>query len=198
MSEPRQRALPWILVGVFGTLWVTKGASAVPDARVVDETPKILQSIRHLGFLQTAEMNLSDSFQFASSKSPEGAVAAVPGMTSLVQAVTKNTVWVQASGKVTAGVDLSKARVRIEADSVHVHLPQFTVQPSQVDLKLLNDKKGLFWKDDEILLKAIREARTRFNSTADQLRIQKTAFAGAEKSIRKLLRDATAKAIIIE
>lgn len=198
MSETRYRILPWILVGVFGTLWATKGSPAVPNEKVIDEAPRILESVRELGFLQTAEMNLSDAFQFATNKSAEGPVASVPGMDTLVQAATHNSVWVQANGKVTAGVDLTKATVRIEADSVHVHLPRFTVQSAQVDLKLLNDKKGLFWKDDEILLKAIREARSRFNTTADELNIRKTAVAGAEASIRRLLRDVTSKQLIIE
>lgn len=198
VAENRFRVLPWILVGVFGTLWTTKGSSAVPSERVVDDAPLIVRSVRELGFLQTAEMNLSDAFQFATNKSAEGPVASVPGMVELVRSATTNSVWVQASGKVTAGVDLSKAIIRIERDSVHVKLPRLEVQSPSVDLKLLNDKKGLFWKDDEILLKAIREARRRFAASSDQLGIERIAFDGASRNLKTMLAQVTTKQIIVD
>ncbi|OWU64449.1 MAG: hypothetical protein CBB60_009745 [Armatimonadetes bacterium Cent15-Ar3] len=198
MSAPKFLVLPWILVGVFGTLWVTKGSPAVPEGRVLDDTPRIVQSLREIGFLQTAELNLSDAFQYGTQREPEGVVAAIPGMESLVRATTRNSVWVQANGKVTAGIDLSKATIRIDRDAVHVRLPRLQIQPAEVDLKLIDDKKGLFWKDDEILLKAIREARVRFNSSVQDLDIEKTAFASAQTSIRRLLSNVTAKRLIIE
>ena len=198
MSAPKLRVLPWILVGVFGTLWVTKGSPTVPEGRVLDDTPRIVQSLREIGFLQTAELNLSDAFQYGTQREPEGVVAAIPGMESLVRATTRNSVWVQANGKVTAGIDLSKATIRIDRDAVHVRLPRLQIQPAEVDLKLIDDKKGLFWKDDEILLKAIREARVRFNSSVQDLDIEKTAFASAQTSIRRLLSNVTAKRLIIE
>lgn len=198
VATDRFRALPWILVGAFGTLWVTKGSSVVPTERVIDEVPLIVNSVRELGFLQSAEMNLSDAFQFATNKSASESVAAVPGLDELVRATTANSVWVQASGKVTAGVDLSKASIRIERDSVHVRLPKLIVQSPSVDLKLLNDKKGVFWKDDEILLKAIREARRRFANSSDEMGIERTAFVGASNSIKKMLAKVTSKEIIVE
>ena len=198
VAENRFRSLPWILVGVFGTLWATKGSSAVPNQRVVDDVPLIVRSVRELGFLQTAEMNMSDAFQFATNKSAEGPVASVPGMNELVRSATTNSVWVQASGRVTAGVDLSKAQIRIERDAVHVRLPRLEVQSPSVDLKLLNDKKGLFWKDDEILLKAIREARSRFALSSDQLGIERTAFEGASRNLKRMLSRVTSKQIIVK
>ncbi|MEI7576377.1 MAG: DUF4230 domain-containing protein [Armatimonadota bacterium] len=198
VADNRSRALPWILVGVFGTLWVTKGTSAEPTERVSNEVPLIVNSVRELGFLQSAEMNLSDAFQFATSKAASDSVAAVPGLDELVRATTANSVWVQASGTVTAGVDLSKASIRIERDSVHVRLPKTVVQSPSVDLKLLDDKKGIFWKDDEILLRAIREARRRFADSSDQMGIERTAFVGASNSIRKMLAKVTSKEIIVE
>jgi hypothetical protein len=170
----------------------------VPEGRVLDDTPRIVQSLREIGFLQTAELNLSDAFQYGTQREPEGVVAAIPGMESLVRATTRNSVWVQANGKVTAGIDLSKATIRIDRDAVHVRLPRLQIQPAEVDLKLIDDKKGLFWKDDEILLKAIREARVRFNSSVQYLDIEKTAFASAQTSIRRLLSNVTAKRLIIE
>jgi hypothetical protein len=198
VAENRYRVLPWILVGVFGTLWTTKGSSAVPTERVVDDVPLIVRSVKELGFLQTAEMNLSDAFQFATNKSAEGPVASVPGMNELVRSATLNSVWVQASGKVTAGVDLSKAQIRIDRDTVHVQLPHLEVQSPSVELKLLNDKKGLFWRDDEILLKAIREARRRFAASSDQLGIERTAFEGASRNLKRMLAQVTSKQIIVE
>ena len=177
---------------------MTKGSPTVPEGRVLDDTPRIVQSLREIGFLQTAELNLSDAFQYGTQREPEGVVAAIPGMESLVRATTRNSVWVQANGKVTAGIDLSKATIRIDRDAVHVRLPRLQIQPAEVDLKLIDDKKGLFWKDDEILLKAIREARVRFNSSVQYLDIEKTAFASAQTSIRRLLSNVTAKRLIIE
>lgn len=198
MAENRFRGLPWLLVGVFGTLWATKGSSAVPTERVVEDVPLIVRSVRELGFLQTAEMNLSDAFQFATNWTAEGMVASVPGVDQLVRTATTNTVWVQASGKVTAGVDLSRAQIRIERDTVHVRLPHLEVQSPSVDLKLLNDRKGAFWRDDEILLKAIREARRRFAASSDELGIERTAFDGASTNIKRMLAKVTNKQIIVE
>lgn len=190
------RPFPWILVGVLGTLYVTK-PSGTPRAQVTDSTPTIVESLRQIGFLQAAEANLSEAFEFATHKSPGGIAANVPGADALVRAATENTVWVQANGKVKAGFDLSKATVRSTGDSIQITLPKVVIDSPNVDIKLVMSKKGLLWKDDEILLKATETAKERFSMSALRTRLRADALESAKSHLRDFLSKTTDKRVEI-
>jgi hypothetical protein len=192
------RVIPWILVGVFGTLWITKGNATQPKQEVTDSLPMLVKSLRDLGFLQSKEVNLQETFQFATSKRPADWASVIPGAQAVVDSATKNEIWVAANGQVKAGFDLSKAKLALEGDTVRVVLPKVTVQQPHVDLKLQSAKAGLFWKDNEITLKALGAAKERFKGAAIKLKVEKEAFASAEKHIRNFLGKVTPKRIIIE
>jgi hypothetical protein len=198
VNESRVRVIPWILVGIFGTLWLTKSAPTRPTANVTDSLPTLVQSVRDLGFLQSKEMNLQETFDFQTSRRPADWAAAIPGADNVVSAATKNEVSLTATGQVRAGFDLRNAKLSLEGDTVRVVLPRVTIQDPHVDVKLHNAKGGLFWKDSEIAVKAIHSARERFSSVAAKLKIERQAFESAERRIKSLLGKVTPKRIIIE
>lgn len=115
-----------------------------------------------------------------------------------MSSTTKNSVWVQANGTVTAGLDLNRASIYVDGDSVHVKLPPLDIQRADVDLKLMNDKQGLFWKDREILLKATKVARKRFQNTAEEFKIRDAALKGAHATLSKLVAGITPKRLVLE
>lgn len=197
MSQSRLRHLPYVLVGVFATLWITKPNTPSPEAQVTDQTPTIVQALNKIGFLESAEMNLSEAFEYTTHKNPASWASILPGANELVHGATNNQVWVQANGKVVAGVDLTKAQITSDLDSITIKLPKVKIQRPDVDLKLMNGKKGILWKDDEILLKATDVARDRFKNSAILMRLNQTAQSHAEEQVRKLVGDISEKRIVV-
>ncbi|HLO99189.1 MAG TPA: DUF4230 domain-containing protein, partial [Fimbriimonas sp.] len=90
---------------------------------MTDQTPTILQALNKLGYLEAAEMNLSEAFQYTTHKNPASWASVIPGANELVAGATKNQVWIQANGTVVAGVDLTKAKIDVTADAITVTLP---------------------------------------------------------------------------
>lgn len=197
MTASKYRHLPWLLVGILGTLWVTKPQTPSQTEQVTDQTPTILQALNKLGYLESAEMNLSEAFEYTTHKNPTSWASVIPGANELVQGATQNQVWIQANGTVVAGVDLTKAKIDVTADAITVTLPKVTVKRPDVDLKLMHGKRGVFWKDDEILLKATSVARDRFKDTATLLKLKKTAWTNAEEQVRKLVSQISPKTVVV-
>jgi hypothetical protein len=190
--------LPWLLVGVFATLWLTKSSQGSPQSKVTDSLPTLVESVRDLGFLESKELNLQESFSFATHKQPADWAAAIPGASSLVESATKNEIWITASGQVKAGFDLSQAQIKVSGDTVTIKLPAVSIQRPDVDIKLQGSKPGRFWKDEAIALKALSTARERFSGVASKLKIERAAFESAQRRLCDLVGKMTPRRVIVE
>lgn len=198
MSESRFRALPWILVGALGFAWIIKGTDQRSTEKVNQTTPMLVESIRQLGFLQTVEMNLSEAFQYQTHRLASESLSSVPLVTDAVKSATKNEVWVQANGSVTAGIDLSKAKIEVRNDTIRVSLPSAVIQDPKVDLKLISSRRGWFWRDDSILLKATTAAKQRFVTGVQKRKIEEQAMTQAKAQVRNVVSKVSSLPVVFE
>lgn len=154
--------------------------------------PVLLQSIQALGELHTTRYAYNNVFEYTSSRQPEEWVERM-GMGSVVRGATRNRALVSAHGSVEAGVDLSRATVRYDLNAqgrtLVVSLPAPTVYAPHVEAKVHQASRGMFWRDDNLALKAQNDAGRRFVLAGREQGILDSAREGARTQVAALLKD---------
>lgn len=181
----------WLLVGLWGS----------SPERQQTPLPVILQNIQSLGELHTTRYTYNNVFEYQSSKKPAEWAERI-GMGSVVRSATRNRALVSATGTVEAGVDLAQADARYEGvpgkQTLVVTLPQPTIYPPQVDAKVHDTKKGMFWRDENLGLKAQKDASRRFTLASREQGILKSARTSAEARIKALLSGVTEGSVRVQ
>ncbi len=153
--------------------------------------PLILQKVQALGELHTARFTYQHVFEETSSRTPEDWTMYVPGAPSLIRASTRNTALVSATAEVEAGVDLSKATVRTEGGANVLVLPKPSVYRPKVDARINSSRPGVFWRDNNLALRAVSSMETRVRHAAMSQGIISEAEKNARTSVDTLLGELT-------
>lgn len=181
-------AVIWGFGVLTGTFLASRTSSPAPL------TAPLLKEIQQLGQLHTVRYNIHDVFEHERALKPEGWVRSIPGADGLYEATTKNSVLLTAEGGVEAGVDLSQ----VTSDSVsrvitpegttrlRVRLPRATVFAPEVHLKVMEQHRGLFWNNDNIVPEASEQAAERFRDAAYKSGILAAAETNAIKRLSDL------------
>lgn len=152
--------------------------------------PIVLESIQALGNLHTTRYAYNNVFEYTSSRQPQEWVERI-GMGGLVRGATRNRALVSAHGTVEAGVDLRKAQARYDLTPggrrLVVTLPDPTVYKPHVEMKLHTARPGVFWRDDNLALKAQADAGERFVAAGREQGILESAREEARTQISTLL-----------
>lgn len=143
----------------------------------------ILNQVQALGELHTARYSYQHVFEQQSSREPETWTRYVPGMSDLVVAGTRNTALMETTGWVEAGVDLSQATVK---DSKLV-LPRPKIYPPHVNATVRDAHRGLFWRDDNIALRAVRATEADMEKAALRQGILADAERNAQRQVMQLV-----------
>ncbi|MEZ0324934.1 MAG: DUF4230 domain-containing protein [Fimbriimonas sp.] len=159
------------------------------DEQQVVPMPLILQKVQALGELHTARYTYQHVFEQTSSRTPEDWTNYVPGAPSLIRASTQNSALVSATAEVEAGVDLSRASVRDEGGVKVLVLPRPHVYRPKVDARVNNARPGVFWRDNNLALKAVNSMEVRVRQAALTQGIVAEAEKNALKSVSALVAD---------
>lgn len=192
MQRPRLTFLPWVLIGALGVLYVGKKTTDGAEIGKVDQAlPLVVEALKDTKFLKSAEMQMQETFEYSTHKQPADWAAGIPGADSLVASTTTNRVWVAAHGSVSAGIDLSKAKVSKSVTGITVTMPEAEFEKPSVKLELVSSKRGAFWDDRSIALKAQDAAAERFQAAARQRGLKDKAKASAKATLQKMFTDVT-------
>jgi len=142
-----------------------------------------------MGMLHTAKHTYENVFEYSTSRQPLQWVAMVPGGTELVRTGTRNAVLVSARGEIEAGIDLSKATAVRSGKSLTVRLPRPQLFEPKVHAKVHWQKSAVFWHDENIALKAVRDAEDRIKKASLRQHILETAADEASTVVKSLARD---------
>jgi hypothetical protein len=153
----------------------------VKTERVPWAGPTVLQKVQALGDLRTVRYTYQNVFEVETTREPEGMLASLPGVTNVVHATTRNKALVSASGSVEAGVDLTKARYETKPEGTVLVLPKPRLFPPDVRLHVHRAKPGVFWRDDNLTVKATDVAREKFTTAG----LQQGILPAAQKSARE-------------
>ncbi|CAN5521171.1 hypothetical protein BH11ARM1_BH11ARM1_09230 [soil metagenome] len=145
--------------------------------------PPVLEKVQALGELHTARYTYQNVFEHATALKTAEWARNIPGANSLVQSATRNRALVQVHGEVEAGIDLSKAKLGKQGSLV---LPHAMVYRPQIDAKIYDVKRGLFWRDDNLALDAVRDAQIRLRVAAREQGIVAEAERNAVKQIHEI------------
>lgn len=178
-------AVGGVALVAFGFL-IGSRVTTPPDG-ILRQTPLVLNKVQALGDLHTARYTYSQVFDYSTSRQPEEWTNYVPGMGSLITASTRNTAMMDATGQVEAGVDLSKAKVETSGTSQKLVLPKPTIYTPHVTARVHEARKGIFWRDDNIALKAVRSTEDRLAQAARQQGILREAETNARKQLVSLV-----------
>lgn len=162
-----------------------------PVARETIAMPMLLKQVQALGELHTASYSYENVFEHRTHIQPRGLLAAFPGASSIAEVATKNSALVSADGTVEAGVDLGKARV----DANRIVLPRARMYEPQVHAQLHQVRRSPFWRDENLALAAVGDAKERMAGAAREQGI----IADAEKNaISQVQRIAPNVTVVIE
>jgi hypothetical protein len=151
--------------------------------------PLILQKVQSLGELHTARYTYQHVFEQSSSRQPEEWTSYIPGAPSLIRASTRNSALVSATAEVEAGIDLSKATVRDRGGARILVLPKPTIYEPKVDARVDSSRPGMFWRDNNIALKAVNSMEVRVRQAAVSQGILVEAEKNALTRINTLMAD---------
>lgn len=186
-----KRWTPWI-VGVslglnlllIAFLMGSKGASR----HVVSDAPLLLEKIQAIGKLHTIRHTFERTGSLETFEEPNEGVAWLPGARELVKGLTTNTVVMTLRGSVESGIDFKKVGLTIKDRAATVTLPEPETYEPQVDAELHDLKSGTFWRDNEIQLKAISEAKRTFREASVKLGARDQALSEARTIIETTLK----------
>lgn len=148
----------------------------------------ILEKIQSLGDLHAVKFSYSRIFQHETRRRPAGITEFIPVVSDAIRMSTTNKVLLNTTGQVEAGVDLAKVKItRDSLGNVIATLPPVDVYDPKVDAEVVQTSRGLFWKDENIVPGAIRQAGTVFKASALQQGIVATTKANVESRLRSLL-----------
>lgn len=182
-----------ILLLAFGGVAVAVVLSVLsrsePSVVFERKLPLVLRGVQALGTLHTAKHRYENVFEYSTHRRPQQWVAMVPGGSEVVAVGTRNVVLVSASGEIEAGVDLSRATIEKSGNAVTVWLPKPQLFEPKVDAKVHWQKSSVFWRDENISLKAVRDVEDRIKAASLQQNILETASDEASKRVKAFASD---------
>lgn len=185
MKLKTQLALGTVAVVAAFAFFAGRGSSM--EALRPTPAPPVLEKIQALGQLHTARYTYQNVFEHATARETADWARNIPGVESLVQNSTRNSGLVQVHAEVEAGVDLAKAHLENRpGQAPRLVLPHAVVYRPQVDAKVYDVRRGMFWRDDNFALNAVTDAQIRLRTAARQQGIVRTAEENAVKQIREL------------
>lgn len=191
--------LPWIFVGGLAVLLIGKKTTQGTEVGKVDQAmPLVVEALKDTKFLHSAEMQMQETFAYTTHKQAADWAAMIPGVSNMVEKTTKNEVWVAAHGTVGAGVDLSKAKVSKSPTGITITIPKAEIEKPNVQLSLVSSKRGAFWDDRSITLKAERTAAERFQVAAAQQGLKDKAAESAKATLTNLISGVTSVPVEIK
>jgi hypothetical protein len=179
----------WVVAVFFGSV-----TSSQP--KTVQLAP-LLQQVQALGDLHAVKYTYVDVHEYESSREPAGWLASLPGGNAVVRAATLNTTTMSFKGTVEAGVDLSQAKVAHSATGITLRLPSPVVYPANVTAGVHDLKRGMFWRDQNISVSAIEDAKQRFAETSIRQGILEEAKKNVRARVGALAKDLSQTSVVI-
>ncbi len=187
MTHSRKK---WAAAAAIGL--VVFGGTFLLNRNARDEQPTplpiILRQVQSLGELRTTRYAYDNVFEYRSSLHAADWAKAIPGVESMVSSSTRNSALVSATGTIEAGIDLKKASLERQGDTLVVKLPRPRLEPPKVDAKVHWARDGFFWRDNNLALKAQRDAGNRFREASLQQGILQEAEKSARETLTEFLR----------
>lgn len=149
----------------------------------------LLEKVQALGNLHVVKYTYRDIRDFQTSREPVAWLSSVPGGRDLVATATRNRTTLSYTGAVEAGIDLTRATVRKSATGIELILPQPVVYRPNVSAQVHDLKRGLFWRDENIVATAIEQAKDRLKETAQRQGILGEARENARTRVESLARE---------
>lgn len=165
----------------------TRGVSGAPVGSEVRAMPMVLRQVQALGELHSARYHYENVFEQRTYLKPQGILANFPGAAELARATTQNEALVSAQGAVEAGVDLTLAKT----DGKRLILPHAEIYEPQVELNLHSVRRRFFWRDDNIALKAVADAKSRMRDAAATQGIRDEAERNAKNQVARIAPEGT-------
>lgn len=147
----------------------------------------VLERVRKMGQLTTVEQTFTGVLDYSSRRHAEGAWAAVPGADAVVGTLTRNSAVVSYQARVSASVDLSRARVERDATGWTVRIPGPVINPPLVRATTHTQSSGLLWRDLDVSYGAQDEAARRARMAAREAGIREQAWTNAVAQIQAIL-----------
>lgn len=157
--------------------------------------PILLRQVQGMGELHTSKFHYENVLEYATHREPTEWAKHVPIVADAVRTTTRNQALVSVTGEVSAGFDLSQAKITREAGRILVTVPAPQVYPARVQAKVHDASRGLFWRDHNIGLKAERDAEVRFRNASIAQGIEDHARAEVEKRLKSLLEPAVTEPV---
>lgn len=161
------------------------------EGQTVGSLPIILDRVQAIGELHTARQNAETVINLETHREAQGWASQTP-LATLVQAGTSNTALVAVKGTVEAGIDLSRARASWKGTgserTLLLEVPNASIYEPRVDGKIHMTKRGLFWRDDAISLKALDAAKLRFRESARAAGLTKEAEDNAKATLEAFVK----------
>jgi hypothetical protein len=161
------------------------------EAQTASSLPIILDRVQAIGELHTAKQNAETVISVETHREPDGWASGTP-IGTLIQATTSNSALVAVKGTVEAGIDLSQARASwkpgVDGKTLLVEVPNVKVYEPVVNGRVHSAKRGFLWKDDNISLKALDEAKMKFKDSARSGSLVRDAEDSARKALEGLLK----------
>lgn len=154
--------------------------------------PMVLEKVQALGELHTARYTYRRVFETETSRPVAEWAQAIPGAASLVKSTTKNTALVSATINVEAGVDLGAAK----KVGRWIVLPHARIYEPTIDGQVHQHKAGLLWRDDNIGLAAVAQAKRQAQEAAVKQGILNRAENEAVLRVRSLLETSNSPCLV--
>lgn len=187
MIRVKAKASFFLGVGLTALAALLLRQPASAPAKTPDQTPLILERVTKLSELRLARHTYTTTSVFESSKSADGAFSMVPAVQNLVTATTKNEAVVTIRAEIDAAIDMSQATVSRNGDVYTITLPHAKLSKPVLDAKLNAHRPGLLWRDSEIALKAIDDAKDKVRRAATARRITQEAEQNAKAALAPIL-----------
>jgi hypothetical protein len=176
----RSIAVVMAVCAAVGTLVVLRPGGGPDEARVV-------LAVSELGELRLARHEFTESARWETAREPAEWAEGVPLARPVVAAFTRNEAVGTVRGRVDAGLDFAKVRVRAGKGATIVDLPEPEVVDCVVQASVLHQRDGLFWRDLDMAGSAERNAGAKFRQAALDAGILAQARSRAEALVRKAL-----------
>jgi hypothetical protein len=168
------------------------GSQVVDERREtarMNAMPLVLERVQGLGELRTARHHYQNVFEYDTHREPSGWARMIPGVTPLVHSTTLNRATLSMNGSVDAGFDLTKAKAHYDREhrKVVVRLPRAEVYEPVMDTKVHSYRRGVFWTDANLGLKANAEMGQRLRRAGINNGLRDRAETEAVERIRALV-----------
>lgn len=184
--------------GGIGALGIALGfglsglTSKADTTEKVTPLPVILTKVQSLGELHTAKYSYNNIFDYSTHRKPQQWAASVPMLGSMIQASTTNKAQMTVHGSVEAGYDLRQVSAEYVTmpsggQALVLTIPEATIYEPQVRGEVNDHDRGLFWRDNNISVKALSNAKARFRSASLQQGIEEEAKNGLEETLGAFL-----------